>query len=151
MSSETPGPAPAPPPPPSDGHASDHDSSGDENERFGSFSAVQVVKVAAAPSTTASSAEHSPAVSDAATSGHASGQVEPVKSPQDELKFKIACMPILRLKVCLAPAASIFPKSPLLISINVFFSSHQSPTFTLRCSRPRAAERIFSAKTRSVS
>ena len=62
---------------------------------------VQVVKVPveAAPSTTASSAEQSSAASAAATSGHASGQVEPEKNPQDELKFKIACMPILRLKV----------------------------------------------------
>jgi hypothetical protein len=126
MSSEAPDLAPAHPP--SDGHASDHDSSGDENEKFGSFSAVQVVKVV--PSTIASSAVHSSVASDALTSGHASGKVEPQKGPQEDLKFKIACMPILRLKVCPALADPIILYSSLLIPIYFILVSPRFTFFT---------------------
>ena len=85
-------------PPPSHGHSSDHDSSGDECERFGSFCQVQVVNVAAVTAASLTSASSVTSIA-ASKAGDASDKMEHVETPYDGFKLKIACMPVLRLKV----------------------------------------------------
>ena len=145
--------------PSSHGHESDHDSSGDESEMFGSFSQVQVLKVesetAAAESSAAPPAISPPAISPPAEV--TTGNVMPPKSALEDLRFKIACMPVLRLKVCpVTLQSSVVAYSCCCIcSMGYFHVSHYSTMIMLkhsrpRCSRPRAAEPIFYTPTRSA-
>jgi hypothetical protein len=109
---------------PSQGRVSDHDPSGDE----------RVVTVEPETAAAASSAAPSDASSPIGSkSDDMSGIVGPLKSTLEGLKFQIACMPVLRLKVCPEFAAILrfrfLPPLPLQHWPCPLFSSHQQYSF----------------------
>jgi hypothetical protein len=139
-------------PPPSHGHSSDHDSSGDECERFGSFCQVQVVDVA--PVTAASPTSASSVTSIAAPkAGDASDKVEHLETPYDGLKLKISCMPVLRLKVYRLLHSATVSSSYFFYLTDIGVTEVNEPTMRPlpRCSKPRAAGPVFFNPTRSAS
>lgn len=82
-------------PPASESQTSDHDSTGDDSEKVASFSEVQVVEVA--PATSSSSVLSVPHI-DICNAGVPADTAQPQKS-HDDLKLKVANMPVLRLKM----------------------------------------------------
>jgi hypothetical protein len=123
----------------SHGHESDHDSSGDESEMFGSFSQVQVLKVESETAAAESSAAP-PAISPPAEV--ITGNVMPPKSALEDLRFKIACMPVLRLKVCpVTLQSSVVAYSCCCIcSMGYFHVSHYSTMIMLNTLVPDAQD-----------
>jgi hypothetical protein len=110
-------------PPASEGHTSDHDSTGDDSEKVASISEVQVVEVA--PATSSSSVLSVPHIDIAASNAGVPADTAQPQNSHDDLKLKVANMPVLRLKVC--PCACFTPL-PLLHSAfswitPVFFTS----------------------------
>jgi hypothetical protein len=134
MSSAAPESASAELLPPHD-HESDHDSSGDESERFGSFSSVQVLKVEPETATAASlAAPHVVSSPTASKAEVTTANIVPPKSAVEDLRFKIACMPVLRLKVCPVPlqssddSSSFFLLLPLYNPTRYFHVFHYNAT-----------------------
>ncbi len=81
----------------SEGQASDHDSIGDESEKVASFSEVEVVELA--PATSSSSVLSVAHIDIAASNAGVAADTAQLHSSQDDLKSKVANMPVLRLKV----------------------------------------------------
>jgi hypothetical protein len=133
---------------PSQSRVSDHDSSRDER-------VVTVEPVTAAAASSAAPSDASSPIG--SKSDDMSGIVGPLKSALEGLKFQIACMPVLRLKVpsrarcnpqILVPPASTF--AALAMPIVFFIPTIFFPTSLSRCSRPRAVEPICYTLTRSA-